>query len=98
MNEPFLVDTAKLRDHLILVREKQNYCRDMLDDLRQAMQMVSPTLQQECYSLFRHVEEFYHYYREQETVLIEMCNSYDATGYQVAELLESATKMAQYAF
>ena len=70
----------------------------MLDDLRQAMQMVSPMLQQECYSLFRYVEELYRYYREQETVLIEMSNSYDATGHKVAELLETATEMVKYAF
>ena len=87
-----------LRDHLHIINEKQQYARRLTERLDQLRSTLPPELLNECSSLYRTAEEFLRYYREQEAVLEEMGNRYDATSEKVSNMLEEAVSTAEYLF
>ena len=93
-----LVDTAVLRDHLHIIQEKQQNARRLIDRLAQLRGTLPPELLNECSTLHRTAEEFLRYYREQEAILEEMSNRYDATSEKISNMLEEAANTTEYLF
>ena len=93
-----LVDTAVLRDHLHILLEKQQNARRLIERLDQLRGNLPPELLSECNALYRTAEEFLRYYREQEAILEEMSNRYDATSETVNDMLKEAANTAEYLF
>jgi hypothetical protein len=96
LNEPFFVDTAALREHLDVIREKQRNARILADQLNQVRSRIQPELYAFCSSLLRYTEELLRYFDEQENLILEMSARYDAVSYAVGDKLETAGEMVDY--
>ena len=93
-----MVDTAALREHLDVIREKQRNAGRLLDQLKQAMTGLQPELRSACESLMRYTEDMLHYFTEQENLILEMSARYDAVTYTVGDQLDTAAAMAEHLF
>ena len=90
-----MIDTVALQDHLHIIQEKQRNARNLIEQLNQICGYIQPELQQDCCRILRNSEEFLRYFREQEAMLQEMSNRYEAASRTVSDMLEEAVHIAE---
>ena len=98
MDNAFYVDTNALRIHLDTIREKQNYTRDIVDELNRSRVNINPELYSEHQKVLKYAEDLMRYFRDQENMILEMCNSYDDANRKIDDMLETAINDAQNLF